>query len=97
MRKRARKAVSPPSVLVLMAALNEEEGIGHTISELKSYLDNSEFLVVDGNSDDQTARTARRLGAKVIFQEGKGKGDAIAHALARIDGDYDYVLLTDAD
>ncbi len=35
---------SAPSMQVLIAALNEEEGIGHTISELKKTLGNPKYL-----------------------------------------------------
>ena len=64
-----------PSTLVLVAAFNEEEGIALTLSELKKYVPNLRFLVVDGMSSDQTVRVAKNFGADVLFQEGKGKGD----------------------
>jgi glycosyltransferase involved in cell wall biosynthesis len=86
-----------PSTLVLMAALNEEEGVGLTIAELKRYLCNPRLLVVDGNSRDKTVHVAKSLGADVIFQEGSGKGDAIGHAVKHVKADVDYVVLTDAD
>lgn len=86
-----------PSTLVLMAALDEEEGIGLTITELKQYLCNPQVLVVDGNSKDKTVHIAKSLGSDVVYQEGKGKGDAIGHAIKHINGDVDYVVLTDAD
>jgi glycosyltransferase involved in cell wall biosynthesis len=86
-----------PSTLVLVVALDEEEGIGLTIAELKHYLCNPPFLVVDGNSKDKTAHIAKSLGADVIYQEGKGKGDAIGCAIKHINGDVDYVVLIDAD
>jgi dolichol-phosphate mannosyltransferase len=92
-----REEGSSPSILVLMAALNEEEGIGLTISEFKRCLGKSKFLVVDGNSKDGTVNAAKGLGADAIFQEGKGKGRAIAYALGKIGGNFDYILLTDAD
>jgi glycosyltransferase involved in cell wall biosynthesis len=86
-----------PSTLVLMAALDEEEGIGHTLMELKQHLRNPRVLVVDGNSRDKTVHVAKSLGADVIFQEGKGKGDAIRHAIKHVKDDVDYVVLIDAD
>jgi glycosyltransferase involved in cell wall biosynthesis len=86
-----------PSTLILVAAFNEEEGIGLTLRELKKYVANSHFLVVDGKSSDQTVHIAKKFGADVLFQEGKGKGDAINFALQSIAGDFDYVVLTDAD
>jgi glycosyltransferase involved in cell wall biosynthesis len=86
-----------PSTLVLVAALNEEKGIGLTLAELKNYLGNAYFLVVDGNSRDGTVDAAKSFGADVLRQEGKGKGDAIACALKQVKGNFDYVVLTDAD
>jgi glycosyltransferase involved in cell wall biosynthesis len=86
-----------PSTLVLIAALNEEEGIGLTLEELKHYLADSKFLVVDGKSCDGTVHIAKSLGADVLCQEGKGKGDAIAFALKQLTGKFDYIVLTDAD
>ena len=86
-----------PSTLVLVAAFNEEEGIALTLSELKKYVPNLRFLVVDGMSSDQTVRVAKNFGADVLFQEGKGKGDAINFALRHVTGDFDYVVLIDAD
>ena len=85
------------SMQVIIAALNEEEGIGPTIAELKNYLCGAKFLVVDGNSVDKTALVAKSLGAEVIFQDGRGKGDAFAKAVEHIEKDTDYVVITDAD
>ena len=86
-----------PSTLVLVAALNEEKGIKLTLNELRKYVPNSRFIVVDGNSSDQTVHVAKNLGADVLFQEGKGKGDAINFALQSIADDFEYVVLIDAD
>lgn len=87
--------------LVLLPALNEEEGIGLTINELKECLDGFQrayFLVVDGNSKDKTAEVARSLGAEVVTQTGKGKGDAIECALNHVNhSEIEYLILTDAD
>ena len=80
-----------------MAALNEEEGTRLTLVELRRYLPDSVFLVVDGNSTDKTAHVARSQGAEVIFQKGKGKGDAILWGLRSVRSDFDYVVFIDAD
>ena len=85
------------SVQVVITALNEQEGIGPTIAELKDYLPEAKILVVDGNSVDKTTLVAKSLGAKIVLQEGRGKGDAFAKALEHIDKDTDYVVVTDAD
>jgi glycosyltransferase involved in cell wall biosynthesis len=92
-----RSRYSFPSTLVLMAALDEEEGIGYTLADLRQYLRNPRVLVVDGNSKDKTVHFAKSLGADVIYQVGKGKGDAVGQAIKHINEDFDYVVLTDAD
>jgi glycosyltransferase involved in cell wall biosynthesis len=85
------------SLLAIIAALNEEEGIGPTLTELQRVVKNLHILVVDGNSCDKTVEVAKNLRADVLLQQGRGKGDAIASALKYIDYDVDYVILTDAD
>ena len=85
------------STQVIVAALNEEAGIGLTIAELKDNLDSPHILVVDGNSSDRTVEIAKNLGVDIAFQDGVGKGDAIVKALKLTKADADYVVLTDAD
>jgi len=82
---------------VMIAALNEEEGIGPTIEELKRTLEDPIYLVVDGNSVDRTTKIAIEKGAKVVVQEGSGKGKAIAQAIRQVDSETRYVVLIDAD
>lgn len=88
---------SPLSVLVMVATLNEEEGIGPTLAELREALEDPRFLVVDGNSMDRTVEIAKEMGTDVLFQEGIGKRDAIAHAIRHVDFDAKYVVFIDAD
>ena len=88
---------SMPSTQVIIAALNEEEGIGLTVAELMDILEGSRVLVVDGRSTDRTVEEAKNLGAEIFVQDGLGKGDAVAKAIAHIDPAVDYVVLTDAD
>jgi dolichol-phosphate mannosyltransferase len=85
------------NVLAIIAALDEEEGVGLTIAELRHYLEKPCILVVDGKSRDRTVEIAKNLDADVIFQEGEGKGDAIASAIKQVKVDVDYVVFTDAD
>jgi len=84
--------------LVIVAALNEEEGVGPTLAEIEHYLDEPLCLVVDGRSVDGTAKIAEAMEAQVVFQKGSGKGDAIATAIEHVKGlDVDYVAFIDAD
>src|SRR5450759_4161364 len=82
---------------LIIAALNEAPGIGLTIAEMKDILDEISVPVVDGRSNDRTVETAKNLGAKVVCQDGIGKGDALAKALEHADINVDYIILTDAD
>ena len=86
-----------PSTQVIIAALNEEEGIGLTIAELMDNLDNPHVMVVDGRSTDRTVELAKNMGADVLVQDGLGKGNALAKAIKHLDSTADYVVLTDAD
>ena len=82
---------------VIIAALNEEEGIGLTLAEMSRSICTNRLIVVDGRSTDKTVEIAKDTGAQVLFQEGVGKGDAIAKAVGYIDPAADYVVITDAD
>ena len=84
-------------MLAVVAALNEEEGIGLTIAELRQHLEKPWVLIVDGNSFDRTVEVAKGMYADVVFQKDQGKGNAIAEALGNVNSDVDYVVFTDAD
>ena len=84
--------------LVIVATLNEEVGLGPTLSEVNGALENPLCLVVDGRSTDRTIEIAQEYGAQTLFQKGIGKGDAIATGLSHIkDLNVKYVALIDAD
>ena len=92
--------VENSDVLVVVAALNEEDGIGPTLDEIRNVLDNAHCLVVDGGSMDLTVEIAKKMGAYVIYQSGAGKGDAIACAieyLIRNNHCPKYIVFIDAD
>ena len=93
-----RRKESHSSTLVIVAALNEESGIGPTLSEINDVLDKPLCLVADGRSRDGTAKIAESMGAQVVLQKGSGKGDAIAIAIEHSRSlNVRYVVLTDAD
>jgi glycosyltransferase involved in cell wall biosynthesis len=85
------------SINIFIAALNEEEGVGATISELSENINTKRILVIDGHSHDRTVEVAKEHGAEIFFQEGKGKGDALAKAVQCMGEDVEYVVITDAD
>lgn len=88
---------SNANVAVVIAALNEEEGIGPTLDELKCVLNDPYFLVVDGGSIDGTVEIAKKMGADVILQEGRGKGQALWQGIKYLNSNVEYVVFIDAD
>jgi dolichol-phosphate mannosyltransferase len=89
-------SIRKEDLTILIPTLNEAGAIGKLIDELKS--ENYNILIVDGNSTDGTVEIVRSKGVRLIFQEGKGKADAIRTGLKYIntpyllvmDGDYTY-------
>ena len=86
-----------PNVSVVIATLNEEEGIGPTIDELQKVLDNPYLVIVDGNSVDRTIEIAKNMGADVLLQEGTGKGDAMFQGFQNLSSKVPFIVFTDAD
>mgnify|MGYP001133278770 CR=1 FL=1 len=81
-------------VCILIPTLNEEDTIGGIIREFK----NSGFeriLVIDGNSTDATREIAKREGARVEIQRGKGKGTAVRQAFELIEEEI--IVIIDGD
>jgi dolichol-phosphate hexosyltransferase len=81
------------SITVVIPALNEARTIGDIIEHAKPYT--SDILVVDGHSPDGTAEIARSLGARVVFDNGKGKGEAIRSVIPHLDREI--TVFIDAD
>lgn len=88
-------------VVVIIPALNEEEGIRKTTLELQEVLVDPVLLLIDGNSTDRTVEVAKEMSScgriEVIAQKGSGKGKAIAQAIDYIDSRAYYVVFIDAD
>lgn len=84
-------------VVVLLPTLNEEKSVGKVIQLLKEQGVN-QIIVVDGNSTDKTVKIAEGFGAKIVLQEGKGKGNGFKSFLKKVPVDSNklYVML-DAD
>ena len=89
--------MSNSSLVVVIPAFNEEEGIAPTIWELKAVLNDPHMIVIDGGSEDRTLELAKNFGAEVLVQKGTGKGNAISQGLDHLNGDTVYVAFTDAD
>ena len=84
------------TVRVVIPTLNEEKNLNSLLIELKT-LGYFDVIVIDGNSIDRTVEVAKMHGAKVILQNGHGKGDAIRQVLKNNCNDVDAVVMMDAD
>jgi glycosyltransferase involved in cell wall biosynthesis len=91
----AAVAIRSVRVSVVIPALNEAENLPHVFPRLPDGL--HEVIVVDGSSTDGTIEVARRLrpDVRIVMQDGKGKGNALAAGFAAATGDI-FVTL-DAD
>ena len=95
-----RPPAPPPAfadvrVSVVIPTLNEAENLPHVLARLPAGL--HELVIADGHSTDGTVDVARRLwpDVRVIFQPGRGKGDALAAGFAACTGDI--IVTLDAD
>ena len=89
----ASPAVSLARVTVVVPARDEEGLIGEIVDSVKSHGD--EVLVVDGHSRDRTRAIATEHGARVIQDNGRGKGEALRIAIAQ--ATHDILVFIDAD
>jgi glycosyltransferase involved in cell wall biosynthesis len=89
--------ISCSTISVVIASLNEEQGIGPTLEELQKVLNDPYLLVIDGNSADKTVEIAKNMGADVSLQDGKGKGNALCQGIKQLGPGVRYVVFTDAD
>lgn len=80
-------------ISIVIPTKNEEYLIEHIISSVRKYGD--EILVVDGHSNDKTREIAEKIGARVVLDNGKGKGDGLRVSIKEARGDI--ILFIDAD
>jgi hypothetical protein len=84
-----------PTISVIIPTLNEEKNLPHVLSRLPEML--TEVIIVDGHSTDNTIAVAKELrpDARIILQDRKGKGNALACGFAAARGDI--LVMIDAD
>lgn len=86
-------------VSVVMPCLNEEKTVGICVEKcLKVFKENNidgEVIVVDNGSTDNSAEVARKAGARVVFEERKGKGYAMQKGFGEVKGKY--IIVGDSD
>jgi glycosyltransferase involved in cell wall biosynthesis len=84
---------------IVIPCLNEAGNIIECVRRARHSLEvngiDGEVLVVDNDSDDNSAALARAAGARVVLEPERGYGSAYLAGLAAARGDY--VLMADAD
>jgi dolichol-phosphate hexosyltransferase len=89
-------------VTVVIPCYNEAASIGKVIrdfhkSELNKAIFDFDILVVDNNSQDNTASVAEKAGARVLKEYRQGKGYAMQTGFANILPEARYVVMLDGD
>ncbi len=92
---------SATRIAIVIPTLNECKAVGKVLTNVKNAMKGYEYrmLVVDGRSIDGTDEIAKDMGATVIYQRGRGYGDALKtgffHARKRLDAKV--IVMLDAD
>lgn len=90
-----------PAIAIILPAYNEDVTIEDVIRAFHAEIPEAGIFVIDNNSSDDTAETAKRvlreLGASgaVLVEKRQGKGNAVRRAFLEVDADI-YVMV-DAD
>jgi len=86
-------------VSVVMPCLNEEKTVGICVEKaIKVFKENNidgEVIVADNGSNDNSSEIARKAGARVVFEERKGKGYAMQKGFSEVKGKY--IIIADSD
>ncbi len=82
-------------VSIVIPTLNEAANLRHVMPRIPTWV--HEVLIVDGHSTDDTIETAllHRPSVRVILQDGRGKGNALACGFSAANGDI--IVMLDAD
>jgi dolichol-phosphate hexosyltransferase len=78
---------------IVVSAQNEEETIGEVLKAVLEMTD--DLIVIDGHSSDRTVAISKEYGARVVQDNGRGKGDAVRVGLAA--ARYPITIFIDAD
>jgi glycosyltransferase involved in cell wall biosynthesis len=83
------------SISVVIPTLNEAANLPHVLTRIPDMV--AEVVLVDGHSIDDTVAVARaiRHDIRVVLQDGRGKGNALACGFAAATGDI--IVTLDAD
>jgi glycosyltransferase involved in cell wall biosynthesis len=88
-------AIKKPTITALICTLNEEKNLPHVLPRIPKIV--NEILIIDGHSKDKTVEIAKSLcpDVRILYQPGKGKGDALRFGIEQSKGDI--IVMLDAD
>lgn len=89
------KPANYPPVTVIICTLNEAESLPYVLPKIPDWVD--EIILVDGHSTDATTEVAKKFcpRIRVLYQTGKGKGDALKMGIHEAKGEI--IVTLDAD
>ena len=71
------------NLTLLIPAKNEKESLPRVLDELKSY--NLKILIVLEKEDNETIKSTKNYNCKILFQKGKGYGDALINGINSVE------------
>ncbi|MFH0948007.1 MAG: glycosyltransferase family 2 protein [Elusimicrobiota bacterium] len=86
-------------ILIIIPSYNEEESIANIIREIRSYHKDTDILIIDDGSVDNTVKEAEKTGCIILrhaFNLGDGAARHTGYLYANKKG-YDFVVQIDAD
>jgi len=102
-RRRSRREALPPvtdrQVVVVLTAYNDEKSIAGAVQDFRNHPAVRRLIVVDNNSQDNTADVARRAGAQVVTETQPGYGRCVYRCFqeALAEEDSELIVLCEGD
>jgi dolichol-phosphate mannosyltransferase len=89
-------------IAIVIPCFNEEKGLGRVIDgvpkdQLAHLGYQTEIIVIDNNSCDQTIEVAKDRGVRIVSENKQGKGNALRAGFRNVSNDTDYVVMLDGD
>ena len=71
------------NLTLIIPAKNEKESLPQVLDELKNY--NLKILIILEKEDEETIQSTKNYNCKIVFQHGKGYGDALITGINSVD------------
>ena len=67
------------NLTLVIPAKNEKDSLPKVLDELKNY--SLKILIILEKEDEETIQSARNYNCEILYQNGKGYGDALIHGI----------------